>query len=200
MKAFRWERLGGFGASTVNFPRRTLFEPSGENRNEGQTIPTGATTMSNETAKGEEMATQRAIDEADIRRRIDKLADAISTMDLEIVMSFYARDMVSFDIVPPLRNVGVEAKRRQWVEAFATYRPPLGYEFRNLAITVGDDVAFAHSLNRMSGTLKNGRQMDFWLRWTACFRKADGSWLIAHDHVSVPVDHANGKALLDLEP
>jgi ketosteroid isomerase-like protein len=58
------------------------------------------------------MATQRTIDEADIRRRIDKLAEAIRTMDLEGVMSIYAPDIVSFDIEPPLQHVGAEAKGR----------------------------------------------------------------------------------------
>jgi ketosteroid isomerase-like protein len=65
---------------------------------------------------------------------------------------------------------------------------------------VGDDVAFCHSLNRVSGTLRNGHRSDFWVRWTACFRKIDGTWLIAHDQVSVPVDLQSGRALLDLEP
>jgi ketosteroid isomerase-like protein len=146
------------------------------------------------------MVTQRAIDEADIRRRIDKVVNALRAMDIEGVMSIYAPDIVSFDITPPLRYVGAETKRKGWVDAFAMYQPPLGYEIRDLTITVGDDVAFSHSLNRVSGTLKNGHRSDFWLRWTACFRKIDGNWLIAHDQVSMPVDLESGKALLDLEP
>jgi len=146
------------------------------------------------------MTTQRAIDEADIRRRIDNCAKALHAMDLEGVMAMYAPDIVSFDIVPPLQHVGAEAKRQQWVDAFATYQPPLGYEFRDVTITVGDDVAFAHSLNRVSGTLQTGQRSEFWVRWTACFRKIDGNWLIVHDQVSVPVDFGSGRALLDLEP
>ena len=146
------------------------------------------------------MATQRAIDEADIRRRIDTAVKAIRAMDLEGVMALYAPDIVSFDIGPPLRHVGAGAKRKNWVDVFATYQSPLGYEFRDVTITVGDDVAFGHSLNRVSGTLRNGHRSDFWLRWTACFRKIDGNWLIAHDQVSVPVDLQSGRALLDLEP
>jgi ketosteroid isomerase-like protein len=146
------------------------------------------------------MATQRAIDEADIRQRIVNGVKAIRAMDLEGVMALYAPGIVSFDIVPPLRHVGAEAKRQQWVDVFATYQPPLGYELRDVTITVGDDVAFCHSLNRVSGTLQNGHRSDFWVRWTACFRKMDGTWLIAHDQVSVPVDLQSGRALLDLEP
>jgi uncharacterized protein (TIGR02246 family) len=146
------------------------------------------------------VATQRATDEADIRQRIDKLAEAIRAMNLEGVMSIYAPDIVSFDIVPPLQHVGAEAKRKNWVDAFAMYQHPLGYEIRDLTITVGDDVAFGHSLNRISGTLKNGNRTDFWLRSTTCFRKIDGNWLIAHDQVSVPLDLESSRALLNLKP
>ena len=146
------------------------------------------------------MATQHAVHEADIRQRIDQLTEAVRAMDLERVMSFYAPDIVSFDIVPPLQHVGAGAKRKNWVDAFAVYQRPLGYEIRDLTISVGADVACGHSLNRISGALKNGRRIDFWLRWTTCFRKIDGTWLIEHDHVSVPLDLESGIALLNLEP
>ena len=145
------------------------------------------------------METRRTKDEADIRRRIETLLAALRAMNLEGVMAMYAPDIVSFDIVPPLRHVGADAKRKNWVDAFATYQPPLGYEMRDLTITVGDDVAFGHSLNRISGTMRNGQRSEFWLRWTACFRKSEGTWRIAHDHVSVPLDVASGTAVLNLE-
>jgi ketosteroid isomerase-like protein len=146
------------------------------------------------------MATQHAIDEAQIRQRIGKLTEALRAMDLERVMSIYAPDIVSFDIVPPLQHVGAEAKKNNWTNAFAMFQRPLGYEIRNLTITMGDDVAFGHSLNRINGTLKNGTSTDIWLRWTACLRKIDGNWLIVHDQVSVPLDFESGRALLNLAP
>jgi uncharacterized protein (TIGR02246 family) len=146
------------------------------------------------------MATRHAADEADIRQRIDKLAEAIRAMDLEGAMSIYAPDIVSFDIEPPLQHLGAEAKRKNWAGAFAMYQHPLGYEIRDLAVTLVDDVAFAHSLNRISGTLKNGNRTDFWLRSTICFQKIDGNWLIVHDQVSVPADLETGRALLNLRP
>lgn len=146
------------------------------------------------------MATPHATDEADIRQRIDKLVHAIRDTDLEGVMSIYSPDVVSFDIQPPLKHVGAEAKRKNWADAFSVYQRPIDYEIRDLTITVGDDVAFAQSLNRISGTLKNGARTAHWVRATTCFRKIDGVWLIAHDQVSTPVDLGTGKAFLDLEP
>jgi uncharacterized protein (TIGR02246 family) len=146
------------------------------------------------------VATQRATDEADIRRRIDEAVAAVRAMDLEGLMALYARDVVSFDVAGPLRYVGADAKRKAWVEAFAVFRPPLAYEIRELAVAVGGDVAFAHGLNRLSGTSKDGSRTGFWVRWTACFRKLDGDWLVVHDQASVPFDPGSGKASLNLEP
>ncbi|PZR88098.1 MAG: DUF4440 domain-containing protein [Candidatus Nephthysia bennettiae] len=146
------------------------------------------------------MATQHAVDEAGIRQQIDKLIEAIRAMDLEGVKPIYAPDMVSFDVQPPLQHVGAEAKWTNWADAFTAFQRPLGYEIRNLTITLDGNVAFAHSLNRLSGTLKNGNRSGFWVRATYCFRKIDGNWLIAHDHASVPLDLESGRALLNLEP
>ncbi len=146
------------------------------------------------------MTTQHENDEADIRQRIGMLAEAIRDADLETATSLYAPDMVSFDFEPPLQHVGVDAKRRNWSAVFEAYQHPLGYEVHHLSVTVGDDVAFTHSINRISGTLKNGGHTDLWLRATTGFRKIDGNWLITHDQVSVPIDFAAGTALLDLTP
>ena len=146
-------------------------------------------------------ATQHPTDEADIRRRIDELAGAIRAHDLKAVMSIYTTDVVSFDIEPPLQHVGAEAKRKNWQRVFAAHERPLGYEIRDPNITVGADVAFARSLNRLSGTLKSrSTTTGFWVRATTCFRKINGHWFIAHDQVSVPLDVTTGRALLDLEP
>lgn len=146
------------------------------------------------------MTTRRTADEAEIRQLIDKLVEAIRAMDLAGVKPVFAPDVVSFDIVPPLRHLGAEAKWKNWADVFTAYQPPLGYEIRDLTITVGDDVAFAYSLNRISGTLRNGTSTDSWVRWTGCFRKTDGDWFIVHDQVSVPIDVETGKALRNLKP
>ena len=138
--------------------------------------------------------------EADVRARIDTLAVAIRSHDLETAMSVYAPDIVSFDFEPPLQHVGAAAKRRNWAGVFEAYRRPLGYQVHDLTIAVGDGVAFTHSLNRISGTLKNGARTDMWVRATTGLRRIDGVWLITHDQVSVPIDFETGTALRDLTP
>lgn len=146
------------------------------------------------------MTTQASIDEIEIRQRVDGYVASIRAMDLEKVTAIFASDLVSFDLEAPLQHPGAEAKKRNWARAFAAYQSPLGYEIRDLEITVGDDVAFGRSLNRIHGRLKNGRRTDYWVRWTTCYRKIDGTWFITHDHVSVPLDLRTGQALRNLEP
>jgi uncharacterized protein (TIGR02246 family) len=138
--------------------------------------------------------------EAEIQRVIEGGVEAIHDKNIEGVMSLYAPEVVSFDIVPPLRYVGADAFRKAWEEVFSSFQSPIDYEIHDLNITVGDDVAFAYSLNRISGTLNNGQKTGLWLRWTACFRKINGKWLIVHHQNSVPVDLQTGRAVLDLKP
>jgi uncharacterized protein (TIGR02246 family) len=139
-------------------------------------------------------------DEAQIKRVIEGLAEAIRARDIEGVMSIYAQEVVSFDVVPPLRYIGADAFRKVWEELFSLFQGPIDYEIADLSITVGDDVAFTHSFNRISGTLTNGEKLGPWVRWTACFRKINGKWLILHHQNSVPVDFETGRAVLDLKP
>lgn len=145
------------------------------------------------------MTAQYAIDESTIRQRIDRWLEAVRAMDLEGVMSIYAPEVVSFDVEPPLRHVGLDAKRKNWAGAFSAYQER-GYEMRDLSTVVSHDVAFAYGLVRVSGTLKNGNRSEFWIRWAACLRKIGSDWLIVHDHVSVPFDPGSGQALLNLRP
>jgi uncharacterized protein (TIGR02246 family) len=139
-------------------------------------------------------------EESGIRQLIDGFQRAIRAKDLGGVLSVYAPEIVSFDLVPPMQHVGIAAYRRPWEETFASFEGPIGYEVSDLHITATDEVAFSHSLNRMSGTTKDGQRISMWVRWTACFRKLDGRWLVTHEQVSVPIDMESGRALLDLEP
>ena len=139
-------------------------------------------------------------DEAEIQRVLEGGVEAIRDKNIEGVMSLYAQEVVSFDIVPPLRYVGAGAFRKPWEKVFSSFQGPIGYEIHDLNITVGDDVAFTHSLNRISGTMNTGQKTALWLRWTACLRKINGKWLIVHHQNSVPVDLETGRAVLSLKP
>ena len=52
----------------------------------------------------------------------------------------------------------------------------------------------------MAGTLKTGARIDMWFRKTLGLQRRDGTWLITHDHGSVPFNPESGKASLGLQP
>ena len=140
-------------------------------------------------------------DEIQIQQLIDGWAKALRAKDIDGVMSHYAPDILVFDIAPPLQYKGADAYRKNLEEWFATWEGPIECQIRDLSVTVGDDVAFSHSLNRIYGTRTTGEETDVWVRVTACHRKINGKWLITHEHVSVPF-YMDGsyRAAVDLKP
>jgi ketosteroid isomerase-like protein len=146
------------------------------------------------------MPTQLEVAEATIRQQIDSIIQLLHNKDLDGLRQVYAADVVSFDVEPPLRHVGIEAKLRNWRNAF-TFFQELDYEIRDLTLAVGEEVAFGHGFGRLSGTLRDGTATSgMWVRATFCFRRIDGRWLIVHDQASVPFDITTGKGVTDLEP
>ncbi len=148
------------------------------------------------------MATQvdTKIAEAQIHHLMDDWARAARDKDIDGIMACYTPDIVSFDMIPPLQYVGAEAYRKDWQMGFEMCQEPGDFETRDETLAVGADVAFCHRLNRMSGTDEEGNAFDCWVRWTQCFKKVHGKWLIAHEHISVPLDMQTNQALTDLKP
>ncbi|MGY0539079.1 YybH family protein [Nocardioides sp. YJ-D4] len=141
-----------------------------------------------------------AAEETAIRGQIEKVIDGLRAKDLEALREPYASDVVSFDVEPPLQHVGIEAKLANWERVFQVFET-VDYELRDLTLTIGDDVAFGHAFGRLSGTMKNGvATAGMWVRVTYGLRRIDGTWRIAHDQVSVPLDILSGNGMVDLEP
>jgi len=156
-----------------------------------------STSPTQRTSRGEK---EETMTEALVRQRVEDWAKTVRARDIDGVLSLYATNVVSFDLDPPLRYAGADNKRRAWQEFFAARTGPIGYEVHELDVTAEGELAFVHSLNHVSGTLANGHTSDLWVRWTACFRRINGVWLVVHDHVSVPADLKNGQAVLNLTP
>lgn len=89
-------------------------------------------------------------DEAQIRMLVDDQAKAVRAKDIEWSMANYVTEIVSFDVVNPLRKIGLDATNKRAQDWFSVFQGPIGYENRDLSITTGDVVAFYHSLNRIN--------------------------------------------------
>lgn len=139
-------------------------------------------------------------DEAQIQLLLEERVNALRAKDIDRIASLNAPDIVVFDIPAPLQCVGNKTYMKNIVEWLDSHRGPIAFETRDLSIAVGADVAFTHSLFRVSGTMKRGQEIDHWVRLTFCLRKVSGKWLITHEHVSLPISLESDKAVHDLQP
>ena len=140
-----------------------------------------------------------ATNESEIRRVVEAWAGAICAKDADGVVSQTSPESVGFFLAPPLKAQNhLKQNLEEW---FKTFSGPIALEIRDLTIRVGDNVAFCHSLNRISGQRVSGERTDIWVRETLGLGKIDGRWLITHEHESVPfcMDGSN-RAAVDLKP
>ena len=79
------------------------------------------------------------------------------------------------------------------------FEDDLKVTIENLTVYQSGDVATVRGLTRLEGTAF-GQSIDMWARETNVLHRVDGEWLVVHDHVSVPIDFASGRALMDLAP
>lgn len=133
---------------------------------------------------------------------IEAQVDAFRRKDAAAAVAVLADDVVAFEMIPPLIMPPEMARSEQAMAGwFAGWEGPVSIEIRDLVIHVSGDVAFSHSLNRLSGTRLGGGQTDLWMRSTLGFRRTVDGWRIVHGHTSVPFDPADGfRARLDLKP
>ena len=142
----------------------------------------------------------RIDDEGEIRQMCTDFAEALHAKDIERIMSYYASDLVAFDMMPPLRFVGRDQYRKSWELGFEMMQGAWDFEQRDLNVQVSGDLAFCHALNHVRGKSKEGESVDAWMRWTSCLRKMNGNWQIVHEHNSVPIDMESDKPVWNLKP
>jgi uncharacterized protein (TIGR02246 family) len=142
----------------------------------------------------------RADARAEIRTLLESWSEAARAKDVDRLMSLYSPDIVYFDVVPPLQYAGSDAVRANFLRWFGGFESSIGQEIRDPHILVSGDIAVAHMLVRASGTLKDGREVGYWVRATVGCKRSDHKWLITHEHISLPFDFEKGSVAMDLVP
>ena len=133
------------------------------------------------------MPERRVRDDTSVRDRVASLTQAIRDKDIDYLMTHYAPDVVAYDIMPPLAVLSAADYRKKFEQWFASMRGPIDYEMDDLRISMSESHAFCHCVSHVRGTRTDGEKADYWVRVTTCFQKANGQWLVGHEHVSLPV-------------
>lgn len=137
-------------------------------------------------------------DEAALRDMIQAQMDALCAKDIDGIMAVYGDEFHAFDAIPPFQYRDPASWRQVWEECLPHFPESFGIELRDLELTVGTDLAYAHWLSRFTGDEDHPATRN-WLRFTAVYRKTDGRWRTVHEHISVPFDPETSQAILTLE-
>ena len=124
-------------------------------------------------------------DEAQIRAIIADQFAALRDRDPERMHAAYATDVVQYTLAPPLRHLGFDVDGvRAWMTGFDG---PIEREPKDLEVTVGGDVAFAHGLTALRATPAGAPGgFELWTRTTVGLRRIDDRWRVTHYHESTP--------------
>ena len=123
--------------------------------------------------------------EGDVRRLIERWADAVHDGNLKVVLDRHDVGIVMFDVPPPEDGVrGLDAYRATWPAFFEWQRQGAAFEITSLEVTAGDDVAFAFALLRCGTPDELTERPDRRLRLTVGLRRHDDDWIVTHEHHS----------------
>ncbi|MGH3460476.1 MAG: YybH family protein [Kribbellaceae bacterium] len=132
--------------------------------------------------------------ESEVSALLDSRSEAARIKDIDQLMSLYSPDIIYFDVVPPLQYIGSDALRGRFLNWFDGFKSSIGQEIHDLTIQASGDLAVASMLVRSAGTLRNGHEVERWVRVTSSCQRSNHRWLITHEHVSLPVDLKSGSA------
>lgn len=142
------------------------------------------------------------MDTSEIRQLVLERAAAVAAKDAQAMVAHHAPTLVEYNLAPPLRQPSAGRDVGPVEKWLATFHGPMSMEVRDLEVTVDGSVAFCTSLNCLTATpVGQTESFSLWFRVTLGLRKIDGSWLVVHEHESVPFEmDGSFLAAVNLQP
>ena len=125
-------------------------------------------------------------DEIILRQLIADWSAAARGRDYDGVLAHHAESILMFDVPPPFQSEGLAAYRKTWDLFFSTMADPPTFDFSDVRLTVGSDLAFATAHGKCLYKDEDDSVAHLNFRLTMCFQKRNGEWLVVHEHHSVP--------------
>lgn len=122
-----------------------------------------------------------------VRHLLLSWAGATRTEERSKILQSHHPDALIFDVLPPMQYAGTAAYRASWDNWQPETQGENVFEFTNLNVVSGEDLAFASGLIKCGGTLKDGQTFEDLVRATFCLQKLSDKWTVVHQHISKPV-------------
>jgi len=124
----------------------------------------------------------------DIQALIQRWARAVREENMSGIRADHDPEMLMFDVPPPFLSQGLDAYMATWETFLSWSEKPVVFDFHDVKITAGTDVAFVMAIGGCAGVGPNGKREELEFRLTMCLRKIDGRWRVMHEHHSLPAE------------
>jgi uncharacterized protein (TIGR02246 family) len=136
----------------------------------------------------ERLETSGSRDELEIQALIARWAKAVREQNRAGIRADHDSEILMFDVPPPFLSRGLEAYMATWEQFLAWAEKPVAFDFRDVNVIAGKNVAFATAIGHCAGVDQNGKREELEFRLTMGLRKIDGAWRILHEHHSLPAE------------
>jgi uncharacterized protein (TIGR02246 family) len=124
--------------------------------------------------------------ESEIRTLIERWAKAVREENRAAIRLDHDSDILMFDVPPPFLSRGLDAYMATWETFFSSAEKPISFDFRDVQIICGQEVAFATATGMCVNIDPNGKREPLEFRLTLGLRKIAGRWRVMHEHHSLP--------------
>ena len=125
-------------------------------------------------------------DERDIQALIERWAKAVREENRAAIRADHDPDILMFDVPAPFLSQGLDAYMETWETFLSSSEKPVAFDFYDVEVTCGQDVAFATAIGKCVNIDPNGKREPLQFRLTMGLRKIDGRWRVKHEHHSLP--------------
>ena len=129
---------------------------------------------------------------------------AVYESDVEKFLSIYSPDVHIYDCWGKWESKGISLWKDSVIEWFTGVKEDkylLKVDFHDVTIEENTNVAFVHCAVTFSAFKENREEIlrQMTNRFTFGLKKVNDSWLITHEHSSLPIDMETGKGLFNLK-
>jgi uncharacterized protein (TIGR02246 family) len=135
---------------------------------------------------------------------LENYKSAVYEKDAEKFLSAYAADVHIYDCWGNWECKGISSWREnvmKWFNGLMEEGNLLKVDFNDLTIEENTNVAFIHcAVSYVAYSEKSGEKLrQMTNRFTFCLKNVNESWLITHEHSSLPIDMQTGKGMFNLK-
>jgi uncharacterized protein (TIGR02246 family) len=126
--------------------------------------------------------------QTEILALIERWRAAVRNENRDAIRRDHDADMLMFDVPPPFLSRGLDAYMATWELFFSSVEKPVAFDFHDIEITAGEDVAFATATGNCVNIDSKSNREPLQFRLTMGLRKIEGQWRVMHEHHSLPAE------------